>query len=133
MRRAAGISRVATLRQTLGTLAEGALHWAFPDECRHCGTPLGASPTLCSDCWDSIPMWGRLQDATLEGAGQMEARAATRYSGAAREAGFKTIELGSTVPGLPLYEARGYQAFFKEEKRGSNGEIKTIIHMRKAL
>lgn len=52
---------------------------------------------------------------------------------AAREAGFKTIELGSTVPGLPLYEARGYSAFFKEEKRGSNGEIKTIIHMRKPL
>lgn len=52
---------------------------------------------------------------------------------AAREAGFKTIELGSTVPGLPLYEARGYTAFYKDEQRGSNGEIKTIIHMRKSL
>lgn len=52
---------------------------------------------------------------------------------AARAAGFRTIELGSTVPGLPLYEARGYLAYFREEKRGSNGEIKTIIHMRKAL
>ncbi len=80
------MSGAAILREALGGLAEGALHWAFPDECRHCGTPLGASPTLCPDCWDSIPMWGRLQDATLEGAGQMEARAATRYSGAAREA-----------------------------------------------
>lgn len=53
--------------------------------------------------------------------------------GAAREAGFKTIELGSTVPGLPLYEARGYVAFYTEEKIASNGAVKTIIHMRKAL
>jgi GNAT superfamily N-acetyltransferase len=53
--------------------------------------------------------------------------------GAARAAGFRTIELGSTVPGLPLYEARGYVAYFREETRGSNGEIKTIIHMRKTL
>jgi N-acetylglutamate synthase and related acetyltransferases len=52
---------------------------------------------------------------------------------AAREAGFKTIELGSTVPSLPLYEARGYIAFYKNEQRGSNGEIKIIIHMRKSL
>ena len=53
--------------------------------------------------------------------------------GAARDAGFKSIELGSTVPGLPLYEARGYKAYFTEEQTGSNGEIKTIIHMRKPL
>ncbi len=52
---------------------------------------------------------------------------------AAREAGFKTIELGSTVPGLPLYEARGYVAYFTESNQGSNGETKTIIHMRKSL
>ncbi len=53
--------------------------------------------------------------------------------GAARNAGFKTIELGSTVPGLPLYETRGYKAYFTEEIPGSNGEIKTVIHMRKEL
>ena len=53
--------------------------------------------------------------------------------GAARDAGFKSIELGSTVPGLPLYEARGYKAYFTEEQTGSNGEIKTVIHMRKPL
>lgn len=53
--------------------------------------------------------------------------------GAAREAGFKTIELGSTVPGLPLYEARGYKAFHTEEQIASNGQVKTIIHMRKSL
>ena len=52
---------------------------------------------------------------------------------AAREAGFKTIELGSTVPGLPLYEARGYTAYFTETRDSANGESNTIIHMRKPL
>lgn len=53
--------------------------------------------------------------------------------GAAREAGFRTIELGSTVPGLPLYEARGYEAYFTEHLTGANGEPSTVIHMRKPL
>jgi GNAT superfamily N-acetyltransferase len=53
--------------------------------------------------------------------------------GAAREAGFSTIELGSTVPGRPLYEARGYVPFFTEHHTGANGERNTVIHMRKAL
>ena len=53
--------------------------------------------------------------------------------GAAREAGFKAIELGSTVPGLPLYEARGYEAFHTEVRTSANGLTNTIIHMRKAL
>ena len=53
--------------------------------------------------------------------------------GAARDAGFKTIELGSTVPGYPLYQARGYVEFHREERVGGNGQINTIIHMRKTL
>lgn len=53
--------------------------------------------------------------------------------GAAREAGFSTIELGSTVPGRPLYEARGYEAYFTEHHTGANGERNTVIHMRKPL
>ncbi len=53
--------------------------------------------------------------------------------GAAREAGFRTIELGSTVPGYPLYLARGYEPFHREEQVASNGQVKTVIHMRKAL
>ncbi|MAP95493.1 MAG: GNAT family N-acetyltransferase [Ponticaulis sp.] len=52
---------------------------------------------------------------------------------AAREAGFKTIELGSTVPGRPLYEVRGYEAFHTEVRTGANGQPNTIIHMRKSL
>ncbi|MEH6694419.1 MAG: GNAT family N-acetyltransferase [Hyphomonas sp.] len=53
--------------------------------------------------------------------------------GAARAAGFKTIELGSTVPGYPLYLVRGYVAFKREDMTAANGKPNTIIHMRKAL
>ncbi|WP_411817437.1 GNAT family N-acetyltransferase [Hyphococcus sp. DH-69] len=53
--------------------------------------------------------------------------------GAARDAGFKTIELGSTVPGEPLYRARGYKEFDRVDEVTANGEINTIIHMRKPL
>ena len=52
---------------------------------------------------------------------------------AAREAGFKTIELGSTLPGEPLYRARGYVEFFRETTTAANGSDNIIIHMRKAL
>ena len=52
---------------------------------------------------------------------------------AARKAGFKAIELGSTVPGEPLYQARGYVEFDREEHVDDNGVVNTVIHMRKAL
>ncbi len=52
---------------------------------------------------------------------------------AAREAGFKKIELGSTLPGEPLYRARGYVEFDREVQTAANGSINTIISMRKAL
>lgn len=52
---------------------------------------------------------------------------------AARAAGFRTIELGSTVPGEPLYRARGYTEYHREVMTGANGQVKTVIHMRKAL
>lgn len=52
---------------------------------------------------------------------------------AAREAGFKTIELGSTVPGEPLYRARGYEEVSRETQVAANGHVNTIILMRKAL
>lgn len=52
---------------------------------------------------------------------------------AARKAGFKSIELGSTVPGEPLYQARGYVEYDREEHADANGAVNTVIHMRKAL
>ncbi len=53
--------------------------------------------------------------------------------GAAREAGFKTIELGSTVPGYPLYLARGYVEVSRETKIAANGHDNVIIKMEKRL
>lgn len=52
---------------------------------------------------------------------------------AAREAGFKTIELGSTVPGEPLYLARGYRELSRESQTAANGSASVIIRMSKAL
>lgn len=52
---------------------------------------------------------------------------------AAREAGFKTIELGSTVPGEPLYLARGYVELERILDKGANGSDNTVIKMVKSL
>ena len=52
---------------------------------------------------------------------------------AARQAGFKTIELGSTLPGEPLYLARGYIEMHREERMAANGHTNTIIKMSKNL
>lgn len=52
---------------------------------------------------------------------------------AAKAAGFKTIELGSTVPGYPLYVARGYVELFREAKIAANGHENVIIKMEKTL
>lgn len=52
---------------------------------------------------------------------------------AAREAGFSTIELGSTVPGEPLYRARGYVEISRETNIAANGSENIIIRMSKSL
>ncbi|MEO1080688.1 MAG: GNAT family N-acetyltransferase [Pseudomonadota bacterium] len=52
---------------------------------------------------------------------------------AAREAGFRSIELGSTIPGEPLYLARGYRELSRVTHTGANGEANTVIHMSKPL
>jgi GNAT superfamily N-acetyltransferase len=52
---------------------------------------------------------------------------------AARDAGFNTIELGSTVPGEPLYASRGYREVKRESHIAANGAASVIIHMRKSL
>ncbi|MFT4796831.1 MAG: GNAT superfamily N-acetyltransferase [Candidatus Azotimanducaceae bacterium] len=51
----------------------------------------------------------------------------------AREHGFRTIELGSTVPGEPLYLARGYVELSRVRQQAANGSTNTIIRMQKAL
>jgi GNAT superfamily N-acetyltransferase len=52
---------------------------------------------------------------------------------AATVAGFKTIELGSTVPGEPLYRARGYVEIERKVEKAANGSENTVIKMVKAL
>ena len=52
---------------------------------------------------------------------------------AARAAGFKTIELGSTLPGEPLYHARGFVEIDRETHIGTNGSKNVVIRMRKNL
>lgn len=52
---------------------------------------------------------------------------------AARAAGFKTIQLGSTVPGEPLYRARGYQELSRTVHRAVDGAESVVIKMEKDL
>lgn len=52
---------------------------------------------------------------------------------AARKAGFKRMELGSTVAGEPLYLARGYREVSRENHLGANGSGNLVIKMEKAL
>lgn len=52
---------------------------------------------------------------------------------AARSAGFSKIELGSTVPGEPLYRVRGYAEVSRETRVGDNGTESVVIKMVKPL
>lgn len=52
---------------------------------------------------------------------------------AARESGFRAIELGSTVPGEPLYLARGYLEVGRETHIAANGSDNIVIKMVKTL
>lgn len=52
---------------------------------------------------------------------------------AAREAGFKTIELGATLPGEPFYLARGYTEVIRNTHFTANGANSTVIKMEKSL
>lgn len=52
---------------------------------------------------------------------------------AARAAGFRTIELGSTIPGEPFYLAKGYVEIERDVFPGENGAPNTVIKMTKTL
>ena len=51
----------------------------------------------------------------------------------ARKAGFKTIELGATTAGEPLYLAKGYKEVERTAIVADNGEDSIIIRMVKSL
>lgn len=52
---------------------------------------------------------------------------------AARDAGFQTIELGSTIPGEPFYLARGYKEISRDTFVAANGADNVVIMMVKDL
>ncbi len=52
---------------------------------------------------------------------------------AARAEGFKTMEMGSTAPGRPLYEACGYEFVEDLSKPSEDGTIVPVLRMRKSL
>ena len=52
---------------------------------------------------------------------------------AARDAGFKSIELGSTIPGEPFYFARGYKEVSRDTQIAANGAANVVIKMAKDL
>jgi GNAT superfamily N-acetyltransferase len=52
---------------------------------------------------------------------------------AARDAGFSSIELGSTIPGEPFYLAQGYNELSREILIAANGTESVVIKMDKSL
>jgi GNAT superfamily N-acetyltransferase len=52
---------------------------------------------------------------------------------AARAAGFKTIELGATIPGEPFYLARKYNEVDRNTHMAGDGSKSIVIKMRKTL
>jgi len=52
---------------------------------------------------------------------------------AAKAEGFKTIEMGSTAPGRPLYEACGYVLVEDLSRPSEDGTVVPILRMRKEL
>jgi GNAT superfamily N-acetyltransferase len=52
---------------------------------------------------------------------------------AAKANGFKSIEMGATLPGVPLYAAVGYAAIERIDTQLPDGEVLGIVRMRKNL
>jgi GNAT superfamily N-acetyltransferase len=50
---------------------------------------------------------------------------------AAKQASFKSFEMGATLTGVPLYQARGYSEFARVEVPLKNGEFLQVVKMRK--
>jgi GNAT superfamily N-acetyltransferase len=51
---------------------------------------------------------------------------------AATAAGFRQFEMGATLTGIPLYEARGYRALDRIAIALANGESLTVVRMAKS-
>jgi len=69
-------------------------------------------------------------DFARRGVGSMLMRAC---EDAARAAEFTSMEMGSTLPGVPLYEAFGYRAIDRVDMTMERGVVLQVIRMRKPL
>ncbi|MHA7899662.1 MAG: GNAT family N-acetyltransferase [Henriciella sp.] len=69
-------------------------------------------------------------DYTRRGIGRLLLKAG---EDAARAEGFKAMEMGSTAPGRPLYEACGYELIEDLSQPNEDGTVVPILRMRKAL
>lgn len=52
---------------------------------------------------------------------------------AAQSNGFKSFQLGATLPGVPLYEAMGYHPVEQIEQTMPNGEVLPLVKMTRVL
>lgn len=52
---------------------------------------------------------------------------------AAQDNGFKSLQLGATLPGVPLYEAMGYQAMENIDQPMPDGVVLPLVKMFKVL
>jgi hypothetical protein len=52
---------------------------------------------------------------------------------AAQQAGFRTLEMGSTLTGVPLYTLKGYERREDVAVPLPNGEFLPVVHMVKTL
>lgn len=53
--------------------------------------------------------------------------------GAAQSNGFKSLQLGATLPGVPLYETMGYHAIEHIDQPMPDGEVLPLVKMSKIL
>jgi len=47
--------------------------------------------------------------------------------------GFSRLELAATLPGVPLYKARGFEEFERLEVSLPGGQVLPVVRMRKTL
>ena len=52
---------------------------------------------------------------------------------AARAAGFRRLEMGATLSGVPFYKAKGYAEAEAQEAPLGNGELLMIVRMTKSF
>ena len=52
---------------------------------------------------------------------------------AARAAGFKTVEMGATLSGVPFHASSGYSELERVEERLENGIVVNFVRMGKVL